>query len=157
MAPIQYSLSNNASLPMMGHRFEVIVDSYGTLGHWSKLSGLAVTFDLAEHRIGATDEYFKYAAIPKFEKLKLQRAADQTNTMLVKGWLDKVNATGGELSTGSVSVMSSSGAETMIWNLQAVFPYKWGISDFDASAGKVVVETLEIVYSGFLEARKVGK
>lgn len=138
-----------SGLQAVSHRFQVTAGPFD-LGTWSKLSGLQVTFDLAEHRIGGADTYYKYAGIPKFEKLKLSRAADQAATKLVWGWIDAVHQTGGQPSTGNVSVLNSAGGAVMDWTLQEMFPMQWNVSDFDASAGKVVIETLTIVYSGFL-------
>lgn len=141
--------STSQSLQAVSHRFHVSAGAFD-LGTWSKMSGLQVTFDLAEHRIGGADTYYKYAAIPKFDKLKLNRAADSTSSKTVWGWLDSVHKTGGQPSIGSVAVLDTMGGPVMTWTLQDMFPIQWNVSDFDASAGKVVVETLTIVYSGFL-------
>ena len=78
----------------MSHMFTLTAGSRN-LGSWSKVSGLSVKWDLAEHRVGSSDQYFKFAGIPKFDKLKLGRAAEKAGTTAVKAWLDAVAKSGG--------------------------------------------------------------
>jgi phage tail-like protein len=140
----------------MAHKFVLTAGSF-SLGAWSKVAGLSVKWDLAEHRIGNSDQYFKYAGIPKFDRLKLSRAAEQAGTTAVKAWLEKVSTSGGEPEEGSMKMLTPAGTALTTWTLQAMFPISWQISEFDASASKVAIETLEIVYSGFLTTgRKYG-
>jgi phage tail-like protein len=132
----------------MAHKF-VLTAGSSNLGAWSKVSGLAVKWDLAEHRIGNSDQYFKYAGVPKFDRLKLSRAAEQSGTTAVKAWLEKVVSTGGTPESGSMKMLNPAGTMITTWTLKEMFPIAWQISEFDASASKVAIETLEIVYAGF--------
>lgn len=133
----------------MTHRFVVSVGSRN-LGAWSKVSGLSVRWDVAEHRIGNSDQYFKFAGVPKFEKLKLSRAAEVSGTTAVKAWLEEVKSSGGVPEEGAIEMLTSDGESIISWTLHEMFPVSWQISEFDASASKVAMETLEIIYSGFL-------
>jgi phage tail-like protein len=135
----------------MSHRFVVVAGSHN-LGSWSKVAGLSVNWDLAEHRIGSSDQYFKFAGVPKFEKLKLSRAAEPAGTQQVQTWLNEVHTSGGVPEEGAVEVLTSAGTPVISWTLREMFPIGWQISDFDASASSVAMETLVIVYSGFLTA-----
>ena len=135
----------------MAHRFVVTAGSR-ELGSWSKVAGLSVTWDLAEYRVGNSDQYFKYAGVPKFGRLKLSRAADSGGTGAVMTWLDEVQSSGGVPEEGAVQMLTSAGEPAVVWTLREMFPIAWQITEFDASAGKVAMETLEIVYSGFLAA-----
>jgi phage tail-like protein len=139
----------------MSHRFVVVAGSHH-LGAWSKVAGLSVNWDLAEHRVGNSDQYFKYAGVPKFEKLKLSRAAEAAGTRQVQTWLNEVHTSGGVPEEGAVEVLTSAGLPVISWTLREMFPVGWQISDFDASTGKVAMETLVIVYSGFLTAAAGG-
>jgi phage tail-like protein len=134
----------------MAHKFVVTAGSYN-LGSWSKVAGLSVKWDLAEHRIGESDQYFKFAGVPRFEKLKLSRAAESSGTNSVKKWLEDVNKSGGVPEEGAIEMMTSGGESIISWTLKEMFPISWQITEFDASSSKVAMETLEIVYSGFLE------
>lgn len=135
----------------MAHRFVVTAGSR-ELGAWSKVAGLSVTWDLAEYRVGHSDQYFKYAGVPKFGRLKLSRAADAAGTGAVMSWLDEVQSSGGVPEEGAVQMLTSAGDPAVVWTLREMFPIAWQITEFDASTGKVAMETLEIVYSGFLTA-----
>ncbi|MGQ0839843.1 phage tail protein [Actinokineospora sp.] len=139
----------------MAHRFVVTAGSRD-LGAWSKVAGLSVTWDLAEYRVGHSDQYFKFAGVPKFARLKLSRAAEQTGTTAVKTWLEEVQSSGGVPEEGAVEMLTSAGEPVISWTLQEMFPISWQISEFDATAGKVAMETLEIVYSGFLAGKQKG-
>jgi phage tail-like protein len=133
----------------MAHRFVVVAGSRN-LGSWSKVSGLSVKWDVADHRIGDSDQYFKFAGVPKFEKLKLSRAAEASGTNSVKAWLEEVNTSGGVPEEGAIEMMTSGGESIISWTLKEMFPVSWQITEFDASASKVATETLEIIYAGFL-------
>ncbi|WP_156756335.1 phage tail protein [Actinokineospora pegani] len=135
----------------MAHRFVVSAGSRD-LGAWSKVAGLSVKWDLAEYRVGHSDQYFKFAGVPKFATLKLSRAADTTGTKAVQTWLGEVQASGGTPEEGAVEMLTSAGDSVIVWTLREMFPIAWQISEFDATTGKVAMETLEIVYSGFLLA-----
>lgn len=132
----------------MSHKFVVTVGLFA-LGSWSKVSGLAVKWDLAEYRVGNSDEYFKFAGVPKFERLKVSRAAALGSSTMVKQWLESSAQSGGTPMEGHV-VLTSAGLPVAQWTLQAMFPIAWSISEFDSSSSKVAMETLEIAYSGFL-------
>lgn len=133
----------------MAHRF-VVTAGGRNLGAWSKVSGLSVKWDLAEHRVGDSDQYFKYAGVPKFDRLKLARAAESAGTSSVQEWLAEVKSSGGTPEEGSVQMQTSAGLPVVTWSLHEMFPVSWQISEFDAGSSKVAVETLEIVYFGFL-------
>lgn len=139
----------------MAHRFVVTAGSRN-LGAWSKVAGLSVQWDLAEHRVGSSDLYYKFAGLPKFEKLKLSRAAEPAGTQAVQTWLNEVHASGGVPEEGAVEMLTSAGEPVISWTLREMFPAGWQISEFDASAGRVAMETLVIVYSGFLTAAQRG-
>lgn len=139
----------------MSHRFVVVAGSHN-LGAWSKMSGLSVNWELADHRVGNSDQYYKFAGVPKFEKLKLSRAADPVGTRQVQAWLNEVHMSGGVPEEGAVEVLTSAGLPVLSWTLREMFPIGWQISDFDAGSSNVAMETLVIVYSGFLTAAGKG-
>lgn len=146
--------NGRALLHGMAHRFVVSAGSRD-LGAWSKVSGLAVKWDVADYRRGSSDQVDLFAAIPRFEQLKLSRAADTTGTGAVQEWLNEVHARGGVPEEGAVEMLTSAGESVASWTLHQMFPAGWQISEFDARSGTVAMETLTIVHSGFLtSARK---
>jgi len=123
------------------------------LGSWAAVSGLEIKWGLAEHRVGDSDQYFKFAGVPKFETIKLRRAADPVGTKMVQEWLNEVQTTGGMPEDGAVDIIDNATGQALLsWTLRAMFPIKWKISDFEASNAKTYVETLEVVHSGLLTA-----
>jgi phage tail-like protein len=123
------------------------------LGSWAAVSGLEVKWGLAEHRVGDSDLYFKYAGVPKFESIKLRRAADPVGTKTVQEWLNEVQTSGGVPEDGAVDIIDNASGQVMLsWTLRAMFPIRWKISDFEASTAKTYIETLEVVHSGLLTA-----
>ena len=134
----------------IANKFVLTVGAAG-LGAWTKVSGLSVKWDLAELRVGNDDAYYKFGAIPKYDRLKLQRALDSTAAGKTKTWLAEVQKTGGKPTGGSLKMLNPAGRQVFMWTLREVFPAGWSISEFDASASKVLLETLELVYAGFLE------
>ena len=134
----------------IANKFVLTVGAAG-LGAWTKVSGLSVKWDLAELRIGNDDTYYKFGAIPKYDRLKLQRALDKTAATKTKTWLAEVQKLGGKGTPGSIKMCDPAGKPVFTWTLREVFPAAWSVSEFDASASKVLLETLELVYAGFLD------
>lgn len=147
---MQEARSNGrALLHGMAHRFAVTAGSRD-LGAWSKVSGLAVKWDVAEYRRGDSGHVDRFAGIPRFEEVKLSRAADSAGTTAVQAWLDEVHAHGGVPEEGAVEMLTSAGLPVATWTLHGMFPRAWQISEFDATTGRVAMETLTIVHNGFL-------
>jgi hypothetical protein len=42
------------------------------------------------------------------------------------------------------------GLPVITWELKQFFPISWAIADFDSTAGKPAIETLELAHTGFL-------
>src|SRR2546430_7291320 len=104
----------------MSHRFVVSVGMF-VLGAWSKVSGLAVKWDLAEYRVGNSDEYFKFAGVPRFERLKLSRAAALGTSTMVRQWLE-TSAQNGGAPMGGHLVLNAAGLPVAEWTLRSMVP-----------------------------------
>jgi phage tail-like protein len=138
---------------VMGHLFAVTIGTINT-GTWSKISGLSVKFDLADHRVGQSDQYFAYTGQAKFEKIKVSRALCQ-DTEQVRTMLNNIQVKGPvQNQTGSITSFSSDQSYKFTVSLQNVFPLTWNISDLDSGGSKVVIETLEIVHAGFFTSAR---
>lgn len=133
----------------MGHHFSVVIDNPAfDLGTWSKASGLQVTWNICEYRVG--DQGNQFWVIPgttKYSNIKLSRAAcAQSN--IVQMWLSQTSTNPSPLS-GAISLVAM-GIPIAIWPLNGFFPIGWSITDFDAEHGRAAIETLELVHGGFL-------
>jgi phage tail-like protein len=131
-------------------RFVVRAGSH-ELGDWAAVSGLEVKWGIADHRVGDSDQYFKFAMVQKYEPIKLRRALDPEGSKLVQQWLDDIQRLGAMPEDGAVDIVDSATGQVLLtWTLKAMFPIRWKVTDFEASNAKPYVETLEVVHSGLL-------
>jgi phage tail-like protein len=136
----------------VGMRFKVTIDDTNyDLGSWSKVSGLDVTWDIAEYRAGdGQNDKCYFPGLTKYSTVKLERAVQAEGTKKVREWLDS-NSFKMKVQSGKVALLDAKSEEVMFWTLRHVIPGKWSISPFDANASKVAIEVLELVHMGFLE------
>jgi phage tail-like protein len=135
-------------------KFLVILDSWDyDLGAWSKVSGLSVTWDSCEYRIGDTMTHYAAPGVPKYTKVKLTRAAC-VDSMVVQQWLAETQKKPRPFS-GSIRLMTSLGVPLVTWTFKELFPVGWSIGDFDSKAANVVTESLELAHTGFLSDDKL--
>ena len=72
-------------------RFTVTVDGQ-SLSSWSKASGLEVTWDLVEYRAGDNDnDRWIFPGLAKYPTVKLERAANEADSALVRTWLNNTS------------------------------------------------------------------
>ena len=133
-------------------RFSVTIDDKAfDLGSFSKVSGLDVTWDVAEYRAGdAKNERWYYPGITKYSTVKLERAAEKDGTPKVRKWLES-NSFKTKIQSGKVELHDAKGDPVTHWTLRHVIPVKWSIVAFDATQSKVATEVLELAHMGFLE------
>lgn len=136
----------------MAMRFTVKIDKTPyDLGSWAKVSGLDVTWDVAEYRAGDNkNERWFFPGNTKYSTVKLERAVQDLDTKEVRKWLES-NSFKHEIQSGKVELLDAKAAPVMWWTLRHVIPVKWSISPFDSSANKVAIEVLELAHMGFLE------
>ena len=130
--------------------FFVVTASDGQvdLGTWSKVSGLDVTWDLAEYRAGDQARADRRQIHPYFARgtITLHREAG-ADTVLVKEWLDRLAQTG-ERPRGTIELIDITGEVVARWTFLAGYPTKWQVSGPDGTGSKVSLETLVIEYEG---------
>lgn len=134
----------------MNHRFAVAIDpSKYDLGSWASASGLSVRWNLAEYRSGDQgNSYWIYPGRTKYENIKLRRAAC-SDSATVQKWLQSTSRSAKPF-CGSVQLIDWLGFPVVEWRLAEFFPVGWSITEFDASAAKPALETLELAHTGFL-------
>jgi phage tail-like protein len=133
----------------MTHRFGVQIDNgVYDLGDWSKASGLTVSWNRLEFRVGNSNQVWVAPGNTTYQNIKLSRAAcSDSNT--VQQWL--VDTTrNNQLQSGSIQMLDFTGSSVVEWQLKAFFPVGWSIVDFDSSGARAAVETLELAHAGFL-------
>lgn len=131
-------------------KFLVILDNSDyDLGAWSKAAGLGVSWDPCEYRRGEKMDIWLAPGVPKYSKIALSRAAC-VDSRTVQKWLKKTQEKPRPFS-GTLMLLSPIGIPLVEWTLESFFPTAWRIGDFDSKAANVVVETLELAHTGFLD------
>jgi phage tail-like protein len=136
----------------ISNRFTVKVDAPGeiNLGSWSKVEGLDVTFDVVEYRAGdAWNSRWYCPGSTKYSTVKLSRAVTQ-DTEKVKKWISDT-AKGHKPGLMVIEARDSSDKVVFTWELRSAMPSKWSCNGLDASASRLLMETLEVVHLGFLD------
>lgn len=135
----------------MSHRFSVIIDNFAyNLGHWSKVSGLTVSWQQLDYRVGEYgNRVWIYPGPTKYEPIVLTRAAG-AHSMVVQHWLAQTSNHPQPLS-GIIQLQNHLGIPIVWWKMNEFFPIAWSVETFDAGGGKPAIETLKLAHSGFLD------
>ena len=133
----------------MSHRFIVRIDrGLYDLGSWSKVSGLTVRWSKHAYRTGESSSEQWFPGNIANEPLKLSRAAC-SDSATVQTWLAQTTRHR-KTYTGAVSLLDFLGLPVVTWELRELFPISWSIGDMDSGSARPVIETLELLHSGFL-------
>ena len=135
----------------LSYRFIVVAEDRGhDLGTWSKVTGLDVTWDLAEYRSGgaANVSRWYFPANSKYGTVTLQRASS-AEADLVFAWLQDIAATG-DSPTVTIILLDQAGEPAVRWQLENVFPTKYTIGGFNAEGKDVAIETLVLSHEGLV-------
>ena len=144
LAAGQFNLRGDSS------KFLVVIDDGDyDLGSWSRVSGLSVTWDPVEYRAGDSTTIQTAPGVRKYSKISLSRATC-LDSMAVQEWLAST-AKKPKHYSGCIKLLSWAGAPLCEWRLKAFVPIGWKIADFETKAATVVMETLEIAHTGFLD------
>lgn len=130
------------------HHFIVEVSSGHDLGSWSKVSGLDVTWDIAEYRSYGAANVSRpfFPANTKYGTVKLTRAAS-SETDLVFVWLRDV-AAAGHSATIEITLVDSSGNRVVRWQMEGVQPRQYTVGGTHAKGTDAAVETLVLSHEG---------
>lgn len=147
----QAALSYAGAQIGMSHRYTVIIDNFAyQLGGWSKVTGLSVTWQQLEYRVGEYgNQVWLYPGTTRYEPITLSRAAGpQSRT--VKSWLAQTS-NNMRPQSGTIQLVDYLGSPLVQWRLNEFFPIAWSVDSFDAAGAKPAIETLKLVHTGFLE------
>jgi phage tail-like protein len=145
---------NDQTLLGLVNRFKVEIEpgSY-SLGSFSKVDGLDVTWDMPDYRAGdAGNARWFFPANTKYTSVKLVRAVCEDSTS-VQQWLSSNSHNFSKSRcTVTISLMDTTATSAIIkWTLNNAVPKKWSINSMDAGASAISLETLEFDHEGFLE------
>jgi len=119
------------------------------LGAWSRASGLSVKWDPVEYRVGGYNHVWTAPGIAKYSNISLSRATC-TDSQFVQEWLAKTSKEP-KVFSGCIKLLTWTGIPLCEWRLAQFVPIGWKIADFDTKAATIVLETLDLAHTGFLE------
>lgn len=134
----------------MSHRFTVLIDNFTyDIGDWSKVTGLSVSWQQVEHRVGEYgNRIWIYPGATKYEPITLSRAAS-AYSLFVQLWLAQTS-NNPQPQSGSIQLVNYLNVPIVQWRLNEFFPIAWSVESFDANGGKPAIETLKLAHTGFL-------
>lgn len=131
-------------------KFLVVFDDAAyDLGAWSKVSGLSVQWDTVEYRTGESNQVWTMPGAAKYGRISLSRATCPDSSF-VQQWLAETSKQP-KVFSGSIKLLSWAGFPLCEWTLKAFVPIAWKIADLETKAATVVMETLELAHTGFLD------
>jgi phage tail-like protein len=137
--------------PPLGFRFGVLFLAMGVIPNpldvlFQRVSGLGASVETAAVREGGQNLYAQ----------QLPRQVQHSNLVLERGMVvgsplvDEFNATMSlftfKPANVLVSLLDHTRAPLASWLCLKAYPIKWSVSDLDATANAVVIETLELSY-----------
>lgn len=152
LMPPSYGGGNIARPPMVGmsHRYAVLIDNATYyFGDWSKVTGLSVTWNQIEYRVGDRgNQVWYFPGTTKYEPITLSRAAGPYS-QVVQQWLTQTSKNP-QPQSGTVQLLDYTGNPLVQWRLSEFFPIAWSVETFDAAGAKPAIETLKLAHTGFL-------
>jgi len=135
----------------MSHRYSVLIDNVAYhFGDWSRVTGLSVSWQQIEHRVGDKgNQIWLYPGTTKYEQITLSRAAGPYSRV-VQYWLTQTSKNP-QPQSGTIQLVDFVGMPLIQWRLSEFFPIAWSVESFEAAGAKPAIETLKLVHSGFLE------
>jgi phage tail-like protein len=131
-------------------------DGQYDLGSWSRATGLSVKWDTVEYRAGDYNRVWSAPGIAKYSTISLSRATCP-DSQFVQHWLIETSQEP-KVFSGCVRLLSWTGISLCEWPLRQFIPIGWKVADLDSKAATVVIETLDLAHTGFLEDDvKLGK
>jgi len=151
MGPVGEAVSTATAMIGMNHRYTVFIDNFTYhFGDWSKVTGLSVTWQQVEYRVGEHgNQVWLFPGTTKYEPITLSRAAGPYSR-IVKTWLEQTSKSL-QPQSGTIQLVDYLGIPLVQWRLSEFFPIAWSVESFDASGAKPVIETLKLAHTGFLD------
>lgn len=129
------------------HGFRYLVELEGlTVGGFSKVKGLARETKFETFREGGVNDFeHKLASLTSYGNLVLERGLIAPTLW---DWHEEVVA--GQITRRKITIAlrDEAGSEVWRWHVDAAFPVKWSVSDFDAASSQVAVESVEFAHHG---------
>jgi phage tail-like protein len=120
---------------------------------FTEVGGLSVEMGTEEVLEGGQNRFIqKYPTRPKYPELVLKRGLLLNSEVWnwLRACIEDYDITPQEV---DVKLLNAAHEPLMTWHLVGAYPTKWSVSDMNASANAVVIETLQLFYQYFTVAR----
>jgi phage tail-like protein len=135
--------------PLRGFRFLLEIEGI-TSGGFTRVKGLAREVKYESYREGGVNEYeHKLLTQVTYPVVVLERGLALDDL-----WNWALAAADGDVERKTIWIrlQNEAGEKLWAWQLEHALPVKWSVSDLDAQATQVVMESLEIVHHGLRRA-----
>ena len=127
--------------------FKLELPSSVTVGHFSRCSGLELSFEVFEYAEGGNNEFaHKLPGRLQFPNLVLSRGLTDSDVLLT--WFAQTKT---RAQLGDITLTVRSADQTRTFAFHDAFPVRWTGPSFDANGPATLgTETLEIAHSGLV-------
>jgi phage tail-like protein len=127
--------------------FKIALPGSVTVGHFSRCSGLELTFEVLEYAEGGNNDYsHKLPGRLMHPNLVLSRGLTDSDALLK--WFGQTKT---KAERGDITLTVESGGMKRTFAFHDAFPVRWTGPSFDANGAAVFgTETLEIAHSGLV-------
>jgi phage tail-like protein len=137
--------------PPLGYRFSVVFLAGGVVPNpldtlFQKVSGLSATINTSTVEEGGQNLYsHRLPGKVQYENLVLERGLVLGSPLVVE-FNVAMSLFKFSPSNVLVTLLDDAGIPIAAWLFMTAYPVKWRVSDLDATANSVVIETLELAY-----------
>lgn len=137
--------------PVTNFRFIVNSSQWARAG-FSKVSGLKEESDVIEYREGIDPAYLqKFPGLRKFPEVTFERGLTRECKGLIQWRNAVIQCRPGYKSFVTVDVQTCPGVAARTINLPAAWPSALEISDLDAKASEIAIETMTLQHEAFTD------
>jgi phage tail-like protein len=135
--------------PLRGFRFLLEIEGI-TSGGFTRVKGLSREVKHESYREGGVNEYeHKLLTQVSYPVVVLERGLALDDL-----WTWALRASDGDVErkTLRIRLQNEAGEKLWAWQVEYALPVKWSVSDLDAQASQVVMESLELAHHGLRRA-----
>jgi phage tail-like protein len=135
--------------PLRGFRFLLEIEGI-TSGGFTRVKGISREVKHESYREGGVNEYeHKLLTQVSYPVVVLERGL-----VLEDLWTWALRAADGDVErkTLRIRLQNEAGEKLWAWQVEYALPVKWSVSDLDAQASQVVMESLELAHHGLRRA-----
>jgi phage tail-like protein len=130
--------------------FLVKIDTLDPIGAFMTCSGLHIEYDVLQYMEGGNNDYaYQLPGHIRYSNIVLTGGLTDKDNMTK--WLDATK-TEPQLKDVMIQALDQTKKPIRSWTFTEAFPVRWNGPSFDASAGGIATEVLEIAHSGLKAA-----